>query len=973
MGKRCISAFCSNTNKDNVSLFLFPKDPTVRQKWSDFVRLTRDNWKGPTEYSVLCSNHFSPDCLVAKPIYLASMSLQVKYKKVMKSGSIPTLLTLPRRPFDGTPDDPPRMGTVSEAYAQKETNQVRKKVISAEQEDDDTAREGRVRRCEKAGCQATNPVCFASATQSCARNGYTSRWYHLSCGEHFCNECFDFYYRSHKLGYASYITWQKQWTRNSMAEPSLKTYMADQLLPYWGEDRNHCSFPEDSRLDGVYALFWPSLLAVPPLLHSCPAAPFVSVYPLDSVGLSPTGNNQADCIYKPDPWLQPFRKPGDLPCPLTLPPNTPEATELEALPGVARDTTLYLGLRNLILALWNLQPQEWLTPELVATRLFVRGLVRVRCVAEVPSVLAFLERRGFVNTGAVKPPRPLSPLHGNARVLVIGAGLAGLCAAHNMHNAGFKVVVLEARSRVGGRVCDEEEPGMPGRCIAKGANVLHGAINNPLVLICRQLGIPLLPLANDRHVFRGLAVEEMVGESRRSNKIESSERVTGPTVEERRGADESHEDHATDWAMEADCGTSADTTTTVDSGGVIRRVEFITEAVLDALADWRERSNQSQDVSLEAKLQELHRGLQAVAPLPLPPLGDSLFAAHLTRLEMVMGAPLSQVSAFACDAILAQSPPRGPSVCLVPGLGALTLALSSPLEVHKDTEVTMIDYSQEKVQVQTAKGCTYTADKVLVTVPTSVLKAGGLQFKPALPAFKQSALEDIVEGRLEKVVLEFPWKFWRKVVGRKDSGVSEQGDRKSDEGQMQDIEGELDMGDERALPKVLKGVREGDEVFCGGAKKGERVSEQNRKLGGQWLWRLQPSGQPRGLFSRFFDPYPEGGTVLVGEVSGAACCALDPLSDGQAVGLCVQALREAFPGKVPPPTRGYVTRWGGECWGGAVGCALRPGADPQVSVSLAQPLEGRLFFAGEATVPWLPASATAACVSGLREAVRMTN
>ena len=42
----------------------------------------------------------------------------------------------------------------------------------------------------------------------------------------------------------------------------------------------------------------------------------------------------------------------------------------------------------------------------------------------------------------------------------------------------------------------------------------------------------------------------------------------------------------------------------------------------------------------------------------------------------------------------------------------------------------------------------------------------------------------------------------------------------------------------------------------------------------------------------------QGGTVLVGEVSGAACCALDPLSDGQALGLCVQALREAFPGKV---------------------------------------------------------------------------
>lgn len=36
---------------------------------------------------------------------------------------------------------------------------------------------------------------FPVSRLRCAKNGYTSRWYHLSCGEHFCNECFDHYYR----------------------------------------------------------------------------------------------------------------------------------------------------------------------------------------------------------------------------------------------------------------------------------------------------------------------------------------------------------------------------------------------------------------------------------------------------------------------------------------------------------------------------------------------------------------------------------------------------------------------------------------------------------------------------------------------------------------------------------------------------------------------------------------------------------
>lgn len=29
----------------------------------------------------------------------------------------------------------------------------------------------------------------------CAGSGYTSRWYHTSAAEHYCNECFEHYYR----------------------------------------------------------------------------------------------------------------------------------------------------------------------------------------------------------------------------------------------------------------------------------------------------------------------------------------------------------------------------------------------------------------------------------------------------------------------------------------------------------------------------------------------------------------------------------------------------------------------------------------------------------------------------------------------------------------------------------------------------------------------------------------------------------
>lgn len=118
--------------------------------------------------------------------------------------------------------------------------QAKKKAVEITEEDEDGSSEKKYRKCEKAGCTTAYPVCFASASERCAKNGYTSRWYHLSCGEHFCNECFDHYYRSHKDGYDKYTAWKRVWTSNGKTEPSPKAFMADQQLPYWVQ----CTKPE---------------------------------------------------------------------------------------------------------------------------------------------------------------------------------------------------------------------------------------------------------------------------------------------------------------------------------------------------------------------------------------------------------------------------------------------------------------------------------------------------------------------------------------------------------------------------------------------------------------------------------------------------------------------------------------------------------------------------------------------------------
>lgn len=46
-------------------------------------------------------------------------------------------------------------------------------------------------------------------------------------------------------------------------------------------------------------------------------------------------------------------------------------------------------------------------------------------------------------------------------VIVIGGGISGVAAAHILRRAGFKVVLLESRDRLGGRIHTDYTFGFP--------------------------------------------------------------------------------------------------------------------------------------------------------------------------------------------------------------------------------------------------------------------------------------------------------------------------------------------------------------------------------------------------------------------------------------------------------------------------------------------------------------------------------
>ena len=76
------------------------------------------------------------------------------------------------------------------------------------------------------------------------------------------------------------------------------------------------------------------------------------------------------------------------------------------------------------------------------------------------------------------------------RVLVVGAGIAGLTVANAMAHAAVDCVVLEARSRVGGRL---HTANLAGFRVDLGGSWMHHPIGNPLRRFAEAVGIGCRP------------------------------------------------------------------------------------------------------------------------------------------------------------------------------------------------------------------------------------------------------------------------------------------------------------------------------------------------------------------------------------------------------------------------------------------------------------------------------------------------
>lgn len=157
----------------------------------------------------------------------------------------------------------------------------------------------------------------------------------------------------------------------------------------------------------------------------------------------------------------------------------------------------------------------------MSRNLYTRLLEHVHGVPSASTRRAFLSASAAVGAGALlscSTRGQAAPNKPRKRVVIIGAGLAGLMAAHELKSVGYAVVLVDARKRVGGRTVTYTDL-VPGAGIDGGGELI-GSNHPTWAASAKHFGLSLDPLPDEseapfvlggspvpRDQLRGIAAE----------------------------------------------------------------------------------------------------------------------------------------------------------------------------------------------------------------------------------------------------------------------------------------------------------------------------------------------------------------------------------------------------------------------------------------------------------------------------------
>jgi monoamine oxidase len=125
-------------------------------------------------------------------------------------------------------------------------------------------------------------------------------------------------------------------------------------------------------------------------------------------------------------------------------------------------------------------------------------------------------------------------------------------------------------------------------------------------------------------------------------------------------------------------------------------------------------------------------------------------------------------------------------------------------------------------------------------------------------------------------------------------------------------------------------------------------------------------------FRIFMNLTTDSGPPMLAAVSaGDQARRVERLSDREQIAAAQQTLRGMFGDRIPGPDAHQITRWGSDPFSLGAYSYVPVGRSGDDYEALAEPVAGRLLFAGEATHRRWPTTVQGAWLSGLREADRL--
>ncbi|KAF7553432.1 hypothetical protein G7046_g7104 [Stylonectria norvegica] len=303
-------------------------------------------------------------------------------------------------------------------------------------------------------------------------------------------------------------------------------------------------------------------------------------------------------------------------------------------------------------------------------------------------------------------------LHSKPHVAVVGAGLSGLRCADILLQYDFKVTVIEARNRVGGRLHQERLPN--GHLVDVGPNWIHGTDDNPMLDLAKQTNT-----------------------------------ATGT------------------WDARSYVFDDAGKLFQVDEG------EKYSDLVWSIIQDAFKHSNKMyKDIHDDESLHDFF--LKQVAE-KYPSTEEGYEQKRSTIMQMAemwgafIGSPIHRQSLkyfWLEECIEGENLFCGGTYKKV--LDVVAKPVLEGADIKFETKVERIlyqDNAEKKVGIQIKGGQTLEFDEVVMTAPLGWLKRNLDAFEPALPARMTKAIQSIGYGCLEKVYISFPRAFWASPDG----------------------------------------------------------------------------------------------------------------------------------------------------------------------------------------------------------------